>query len=275
MGRQIDCKKIYERIKEEVLCANTKPEFTCFLVSDENGNFDKASEKYVELKQKTAEEFGVKMNLLKMKPNDFLEYIRNEIMVHGKTTMAMLQLPAPSGAVTFFKLAEAFGYVVDVDHLTDKTYLDMLKGNLEKCPATPRAVLDVIKDVHGDDLKGKRVSVIGSRSNTCGKYLAPMLGELGMIVTQYNSKTPIEESMFLEEEIIVSCVGKPRGFFKDCKLKDKLFIDVGVTIVDGKAVGDFDKSIREHNIYTPYVNGIGLLTRANLMLNTFLLSRNK
>lgn len=275
MNRQIDCKKIYEKIKGQVLTAPTQPEFTCFLVSDENGNFDKASEKYVELKQKTAEEFGIKINVLKMNVDKFVNYMKNDIIGIRALVMAMLQLPAPKKAIECFNLAEKLGYIIDVDHLADNTYLDILKGNLDKCPATPRAVLDVIKEVHGDDLKGKRVAVIGSRSNTCGKYLAPMLGELGMIVTQYNSRTPIDESMFLEEEIIVSCVGEPRGFFKNCKLKDKLFIDVGVTIVDGRAVGDFDESIRENNLYTPYVNGIGLLTRANLMLNTFLLSRNK
>ncbi|MGL4412505.1 MAG: hypothetical protein ACRCTF_10395, partial [Bacteroidales bacterium] len=43
--------------------------------------------------------------------------------------------------------------------------------------------------------------------------------------------------------------------------------DVGVDFVDGKVRGDFDTDVREHHRYTPYVNGVGALTRAMLVRN--------
>lgn len=277
-NNQIDVKKIYgeiiDKVKEKVSNLDNKPKFTCYIIEDEKGNCNPASEIYVRLKKKTADECGIDLDVKRIKADDFCDEMTLKMLNRVKNELAMLQLPAPKECVESFEKNVKRGVIVDVDFLSDDFFLKIINRE-SGCmfPATPLGVFMMLNRVCGD-LKGKKVSIIGSRSKTVGKYLVHMFSNVGAIVTMYNSLTPLKQKNFLEEDIIVSCVGKPRGFFKHHhNLKNKIFIDIGVSIVDGKAIGDIHEAVRENNYYTPYVNGMGLLTRACLMVNVELAHR--
>ncbi|MGL5714630.1 MAG: hypothetical protein ACRCX2_16540 [Paraclostridium sp.] len=263
--------KVISEIKADVDTLPFTPSYTCYLI----GN-DPASERYVGLKHKTSDEAGVECIIKRMTPDEFAEeMIRTDRA--GKKVRAMLQLPAPEGCVRHFNQLVKWKTIIDVDHLGDDVHLDMWQGNFDRVPGTPRGVVAVLCEELGS-LSGKNIAVIGSRSKTTGRFLVPMLQHLNATVGMFHSRSVINENELKYYDAVVSCVGIPNmightelGFWKS-----KVLVDVGVSFVDGRVVGDFNSEVRSHHRYTPYVNGMGLLTRAFLVRNvvdSFLIQR--
>lgn len=276
MLNKINVKELYDEIVREcTMKANLlpeKPEYTCFIVSSSNGRYNKASEMYVNLKAQTSKDAGVRLVVEKYTPKKFKERAK-EILDYVKetddTVRVMLQLPAHQDTIDAFNdmIESSNGKIIDVDNLTDEVYEDMTHGIFARFPATPLGVVAILKE-ELNSISGKKIAVVGSRSKTTGKYLIPMLIKLGAIVSGYNSQTPINEGEFNDCDAVVSCVGKSRLLnMSHCFGKKKVLIDVGVSFVDGKTVGDFDEDVRANHRYTPYTNGVGLMTRAMLVCN--------
>ena len=96
--------------------------------------------------------------------------------------------------------------------------------------------------------------------------------ERNATVTICHSKT-IEETkkqLLKNADLIIAAVGKPYLIdYKDIK-QGATVIDVGINKVDGKLCGDFKAPENEDYCnYTTVPGGIGLLTRAMLMKNTY------
>lgn len=260
--------KVKEEIRADVDTLAFTPEYTCYIVSDENGEFDKASERYVSLKHKTSEECNVKCVVKKMTPKDFCKEMLRITLEEEEPVRAMLQLPAPKACVECFENAVAEGHIIDVDHLGDDVLTDMWNGKFDRIPGTPRGVVALLCEELGS-LSGKKIAVVGSRSKTTGRFLIPMLQHLNATVLMYHSRSEIKLGEFADCDAIVSCVGKAHMINNSHILGDKniVCIDVGVSFKDGKVVGDFAPDIRHTKRYTPYVNGMGLLTRVFLVRN--------
>ena len=75
-------------------------------------------------------------------------------------------------------------------------------------------------------------------------------------------------------DIVIVALGKPH-FLKSEMVRDgAIVIDVGLTRVAGKLVGDVDPSVYEKvSAYSPVPGGIGPMTRAMLLKNVVELSK--
>lgn len=149
-------------------------------------------------------------------------------------------------------------------------------------PATPKGILLLILHLiesrkynikrYKKNFYGLKIAIVGCNSKTTGVHLSNILPKMKATVSMYHSASIIEKDEFKDYDIVISCVGKP-GLIKKEHLGESAFgrilIDVGVSVIDGKVKGDFAEDTRESilNHYTPYVNGVGLLTRTALMSN--------
>ncbi|MEG0151645.1 MAG: hypothetical protein RR744_00500 [Cellulosilyticaceae bacterium] len=270
-GTQIDVKGfsdlVMEEIKKDVAMLPFMPSYTCYIVADENGNFDPASEKYVGLKHKTSTLAGIDCIVKKVTYDEF-RHEMVQVTMREEPLRAMLQLPACENAIKMFYGRVKAGLIIDVDHLGDDVLHDMWDGKFDRIPGTPRGIMALLFNELGS-LEGKRCAVVGSRSKTTGQYLIPLLQRANATVSMYHSRSEICYKEFEGFDVIISCVGKP-GFINNKLLdphKVQVLVDVGVGFADGKVKGDFHEEVRPNHLYTPYVNGVGLLTRTMLCAN--------
>jgi methylenetetrahydrofolate dehydrogenase (NADP+)/methenyltetrahydrofolate cyclohydrolase len=119
--------------------------------------------------------------------------------------------------------------------------------------------------------------VIG-RSNIVGKPIAIMLGndfEVGRsTVTSCDINTP--KTLLKEEsrkaDIVIVAVGQPGFLTPDMIKEGAVVIDVGINRLEtGKLVGDcdFEGLSQKAGYLTPVPGGVGPMTIAGLILNTF------
>ena len=139
-----------------------------------------------------------------------------------------------------------------------------------------KAVRTVIREM-GINLIDKEVVVIG-KSNYVGLPIANMLIGYEANVTTFGSKISADNKAHYIQNacIIISCAGADTVSLEDLKdenglfVANKIFIDVGYRMVDGKPKGDIDESIYatlQNGWYTPVKNGISMLTKIELVDN--------
>ena len=267
-GNKINCKAIYDEMVDNIrtdldFYFNTKRQFFCVL---ENKDF--ASSKYVELKVKTAKECGIDIEVVNL--NRFIE-IQNRISY--RESCAILQLPASQNVID--KYMDYSYTCYDIDELRlDDTYISLVDFDepydaQKRYPATVLGVMAILDRIF-NDLSGKKIAVVGCRSRTVGVFIPSILLQRNATVSMYHSKSKIQDNEFETFDVVISCVGKA-GLISQKHFGNKhgcVCIDIGVSRgEDNKVVGDFDKDIRDYQYYTPYVNGMGLLTRIFLMHN--------
>jgi methylenetetrahydrofolate dehydrogenase (NADP+)/methenyltetrahydrofolate cyclohydrolase len=143
-------------------------------------------------------------------------------------------------------------------------------------PCTARGCLALIKSCV-DDLVGKNVVVIG-RSNIVGRPLAALLLKEDCSVMICHSKTRDLASITSRADIVVSAIGRPKFLTKEYFNSNAVVIDVGINrlFLENKytMVGDVDfQSVKDHVKYiTPVPGGVGPMTVAYLLVNTYMAS---
>lgn len=141
-------------------------------------------------------------------------------------------------------------------------------------PCTPMGVITLLKSTQVS-LVGKHAVVIG-RSNIVGKPVALLLLKEDMTVSIAHSKTTNIKQLCLQADVIVAAVGKAKFVQADWVKPGALVIDVGINRIplDGgktKLVGDvdFDNVKEVASWITPVPGGVGPMTIASLLENTF------
>ena len=122
----------------------------------------------------------------------------------------------------------------------------------------------------GVDPAGKRAVVLG-RSNIVGKPMALLLTAANATVTLCHSRTGNLADVCREADILVAAVGKPRFVTAEMVKPGAVVIDVGINRLDtGKLCGDvdFESVSSKASAITPVPGGVGLMTRAMLLVNT-------
>jgi methylenetetrahydrofolate dehydrogenase (NADP+)/methenyltetrahydrofolate cyclohydrolase len=135
---------------------------------------------------------------------------------------------------------------------------------------TPKGCIGLIKTT-GIDIKGKNAVVIG-RSNIVGKPMALLLLAEHATVTICHSRTVDLPFFTRNADILVAAIGKAKFVKADMVKEGAVVIDVGMNRDEnGKLCGDVDfDSVKEKVSYiTPVPGGVGPVTRAILMKNTF------
>ena len=186
----------------------------------------------------------------------------------------LVQLPLPKH-ISAAAVAEAVDPAKDADALHPTTSGRLLAGTAELISCTPLGIMAVL-DHYSVPLEGARAVVIG-RSNIVGKPIALLLQQRNATVTVCHSRTRDLAGVCREADILVAAVGRPRMVKADWVRPGAAVIDVGVTEVDGKLVGDvdFDAVLGRASLLTPSRRGIGPMTITMLLRNTLLAYRNR
>ncbi|HEY4070711.1 MAG TPA: bifunctional methylenetetrahydrofolate dehydrogenase/methenyltetrahydrofolate cyclohydrolase FolD [Sphingomicrobium sp.] len=141
-------------------------------------------------------------------------------------------------------------------------------------PCTPLGCLMLLKQELGD-LSGLDAIVVG-RSNIVGKPMAQLLLRESCTVTIAHSRTRDLPGAVRRSDIVVAAVGRPELIRGDWIKPGATVIDVGQERVeqpDGtrKLLGDvaFDEAVEVAGAITPVPGGVGPMTIACLIRNTF------
>jgi len=112
--------------------------------------------------------------------------------------------------------------------------------------------------------------VVVGRSNLVGKPAALLLLRRNATVTLCHTRTRDLASHTRTADILVSAAGKLELITKEMVKPGAAVIDVGTNWVGGKQVGDLGAGVDEvAGWLTPNPGGVGPMTRAMLIKNTF------
>lgn len=251
-----------------------KPKLAAIIVGE-----DPASEIYVNIKRKKCTEVGIESILVKLNKEISNEELLNEIAklnkdktVHG----IILQLPLPGKLCeSTNKFIEKINPLKDVDGASPINKGLLFDYNEELAACTPKGIIALLTH-YNIDLTGKDV-VIVNRSNLVGKPLIFMLLKRNATVTVCHTSTKNIEEHMRRADILIVAVGKPNFVTKE-KIKDgAIIIDVGQSRVNDKLFGDvdFDDVFEKCGAITPNPGGVGPLTVAFLLQNTFIAYKNQ
>lgn len=270
-GKRI-AKEILDDLKIKIAALKVKPTLAVILIGE-----NPASKIYVEKKEQTCKTVGINSISLKLKTSTAEIDLLNEITRLNKDpniTSILIQLPLPSH-INQEKILEAVAPEKDVDGFHPYNMGKLLLG-YEDCrvPCTPLGIHELL--IRSNiELEGKHVLIIG-RSNIVGKPLAALLIQkrkgLNATVTIAHSKTHNLKSLAYSADILVAAIGKASFVTKDMVKKGAVVIDVGTNRIDGTVVGDVDfKEVSKIASYiTPVPGGVGPMTIAMLLKNTYL-----
>ncbi|MBM3506887.1 MAG: bifunctional methylenetetrahydrofolate dehydrogenase/methenyltetrahydrofolate cyclohydrolase FolD [Alphaproteobacteria bacterium] len=238
---------------------------------------DPASQVYVRAKGKAAAEVGfhaVERRLpATAREREVLQVVddfNNDPKIHG----FLVQLPLPK-QVDPQRVIDAIDPSKDADgfHVVNAGLGAQGRGGV--APATPRGVLELIK-LARSDLGGLEAVVIG-RSISVGRPTAQLLIGENCTVTIAHSRTRKLADVARRADILVAAVGRAEMVRGDWIKPGAIVIDVGITRgADNKLVGDvaFDEAKQIAGAITPVPGGVGPMTIACLLQNTFALCKN-
>lgn len=236
-----------------------------------------ASETYVKAKMKACEKSGIEHKLIRFEETISNFDLYNEVCKLNQSHFDgfIVQLPLPEH-IDADAIIGSIDPNKDIDGFHPLNFGKMAIGQPSMRPATPYGILKLIQ--HYDiETKGKHVVVIG-RSNLVGKPISIMLGnDFGIgrsTVTSCDINTPKEllKTQTRMADIIIVAVGKPNLLTADMVKEGSVVIDVGINRTeDGKLVGDvdFDNVSKVTSWISPVPGGVGPMTVAGLILNTF------
>ena len=233
------------------------------------GNYT-PSEIYVKNKVKKSEEVGIKSDIIRY-PEDVSE---KEILGKIKklnednsVSGILVQLPLPK-QISKEKIINLIDPTKDVDGFHPINVGKLASGNDSIIPCTPLGCSLLIKKIE-KNLSGKHAVIIG-RSNLNGKPMAQLLLKENCTVTVVHSKTKNIKNRCAEADILVSAVGIPQFVKKDWVKNDSIIIDVGISKLNNKIVGDVDFNDVKDKVkaITPVPGGVGPMTIACLLKNT-------
>jgi methylenetetrahydrofolate dehydrogenase (NADP+)/methenyltetrahydrofolate cyclohydrolase len=233
---------------------------------------DKPSKIYVRWKHKKAEEAGMVSKGIELPDSATQEEVERAVKsfaddpeVHG----ILVQLPIPAHLDTERVLA-LIPPEKDVDGLTELSMGRLMRGLPGHVPCTPLGVMRLLER-YGIPTKGKRVVVIG-RSTLVGLPQTILMIRKGgdATTTCAHSHTTDLKEVCREADIIVSAVGIAKLITKDHVKPGAVVVDVGVSRVEEKIVGDVDFDEVQHvaSAITPMPGGTGPMTIACLLENT-------
>ena len=252
---KIDVKQITDEWKQN-LKKQIRP---CMKLSIIQIGDDLASNIYIKGKKKDCEELGINFELYKYEKTISPTLIYTHIK--QAENPIILQLPVPE-QIDLNTINQIIPPEWDVDGFSPYSKFK---------PCTPGGIVYLLDKIKFEYEYHKAV-IIG-RSQIVGRPMANILLDKNMAVSVCHSKTSFYDMISLcnNADLIISAVGKPR-FITDMlidRVKNQILIDVGINRENGKICGDADASIYKNPYlkYTPVPNGVGLLTRMQLMQN--------
>lgn len=263
-------REIREKIRVEIAQSDLKPGLAVIQVGD-----NPASTTYVSLKQKDCGEVGIYSekhhlpdSVSDQKLLDLIQQLNGRPDIHG----ILVQLPLPK-SMDSARVINAVRPEKDVDGFHSHNLGELLSGREKFVSCTPKGIIRLIEST-GIGIEGKKAVVVG-RSVIVGKPVALMLLNRHAVVTFCHSRTPDLGAETRQGDILVVAAGRARLITGDMVKPGSVVIDVGINFIGGKMVGDVDfASVSAAAGYlTPVPGGVGPMTRAMLVENTYLAAR--
>jgi len=237
---------------------------------------DPGSKLYVRMKHRACERVGIGSVGIELPEDASTERVletvtrlNNDPEIDG----ILVQLPLPSGVDTT-RVINAVAPGKDVDGFHPCNLGRLLAGTPVFAPCTPQGIMTIL-DEYKIPIAGKRAVVVG-RSIDVGRPMAALLLNADATVTICHSKTRNLEDEMRNADILVSAIGKLKFVGTDMIKAGATVIDVGINYDEqGKLHGDVDfEAVRDRaGAITPVPGGVGPMTIATLMENTFLAAK--
>jgi methylenetetrahydrofolate dehydrogenase (NADP+) / methenyltetrahydrofolate cyclohydrolase len=230
-----------------------------------------ASETYVRGKRRDAEQVGITSSDHRLPETATTDEVVNLVATLNRDPAVsgiLVQQPLPP-QVNVASAVEAIDPAKDVDGFHPISAGRLLLGQPGMVPCTPAGIIRLL-DAYGIDFEGRRAVVVG-RSNIVGKPTAVLLLRRNATVTICHSRTVDLPGICRQADILVVAIGR-LGFVKpDWVNPGAAVVDVGVNQKpDGRLGGDVDPAVAEvAGWLSPVPGGVGPLTRAMLMMNTW------
>jgi methylenetetrahydrofolate dehydrogenase (NADP+)/methenyltetrahydrofolate cyclohydrolase len=179
----------------------------------------------------------------------------------------LVQLPLPK-QIDPNAIAAAVDPDKDVDGVGPLNAGRLLLGLPGLFACTPLGIMEILAQ-HKVPLEGANAVVIG-RSMIVGKPISLLLQQKNATVTMCHSRTRDLAGICRRADILVAATGAARMVKRDWIKPGAAVIDVGVSEIDGKLVGDvdFENALGVAGIVTPPKGGVGPMTITMLLHNT-------
>lgn len=242
--------QILTQVKDKVATMDVKPGLAVILVGD-----NAASKLYIKLKEKACLEAGINFSSY-LFPSDYKEeqvieaikFLNIDTDIQG----ILVQLPLPKELNTD-KIISAIDPSKDIDGF---------QSNSPFTSPTALGIIELLKETKVN-LSGKNVIIL-SNSEEFAKPLIKLLPDSK--VQHLNLKSEILN--LKSADIIIIAVGIPNYLKLSAIKKDAILIDVGISKLNGKTVGDIDPSCDEIASWrSPVPGGVGPMTVAMLLQN--------
>ena len=273
-ARVLDGKALAARIIEDVRvqvaarvsAGKPRPALATVLIGD-----NPASGIYVRSKQKNAKQAGIETfdhRLPDSISTDELLTLVKQLNRDDAVSGVLIQQPVPP-QIDMTRVIHELDPVKDDDgfHPINAGLVALgLPGAVEPC--TPAGIMELLEDA-GIEISGSNAVVVG-RSNLVGKPAALLLLRRNATVTLCHTRTRDLASHTRAADILVAAAGKVDLITKEMVKPGAAVIDVSTNWVDGKQVGDLGEGVDEvAGWLTPNPGGVGPMTRAMLIKNTF------
>ena len=269
--------ELAQMVKEKVGKGLKRPHLAAILVGD-----DGPSQTYVNAKVKACDRIGFKSTLIKLESTISEDKLLNKIHhlnIDHDVDGFIVQLPLPEH-IDESKVTLAIDPKKDVDGFHPMNVGNMTLGLPAFLPATPNGIIELLKR-YDVETEGKNCVVIG-RSSIVGTPVSILLSRKSKTgnatVTLAHSRTKDLPRVCKSADIIVVAIGRPLFLTEDMVKEGAVIIDVGIHRINDETkkngfrlIGDvdFDNVAPKTSYITPVPGGVGPMTIASLLLNTY------
>jgi methylenetetrahydrofolate dehydrogenase (NADP+)/methenyltetrahydrofolate cyclohydrolase len=191
----------------------------------------------------------------------------NDLNDSKECTGYIVQLPLPRGINTQ-KILEAIDPAKDADGLHPLNLGRLVMNEKAPLPCTPAGIVELLNR-YSVRINGAEIVVIG-RGLTVGRPLSLLLTRKSenATVTLVHTGTRDIASHTQRADIVIAAVGQAHFLKPEMIKTGAAILDVGITRVDQKLVGDVDpKVVEKAGWFAPMPGGVGPMTRAMLLKN--------
>ena len=269
--------ELAQMVKEKVSKGFKRPHLTAILVGD-----DGPSQTYVNAKVKACDRIGFKSTLVKLESTISEDKLLNKIHqlnIDDDVDGFIVQLPLPDH-IDESKVTLAIDPKKDVDGFHPMNVGNMTLGLPAFLPATPNGIIELLKR-YDIETEGKNCVVIG-RSSIVGTPISILLSRKSKTgnatVTLAHSRTKDLPRICKSADIIVVAIGRSLFLTEDMVKEGAIIIDVGIHRINDETkkngfrlIGDvdFDNVAPKTSYITPVPGGVGPMTIASLLQNTY------
>lgn len=249
---------------------------------------DGASITYVNAKVKACEQIGFDSTLIRLPESTSEEVLLERVEALNRDADIdgfIVQVPLPKH-IDEQKVVEAIVPEKDVDGFHPANLGKMLLDLPTLLPATPRGIM-LLMERNGIETSGRHCVVIG-RSHTVGTPISVLMSRNSSpgnaTVTLCHSRTKDLPSITRQADILIVAIGREGFVTEDMVKEGAVVIDVGIHRVPSdqtksgfKLKGDvrFEEVAPKCAYITPVPGGVGPMTIASLLWNTYLASQMK